>query len=29
MPKLACAVEEARKRDVAIGFISNPVEPDR
>lgn len=29
MPKIACAVEEARKRDVAIGFISNPVEPER
>ena len=29
MPKIACALEEARKRDVAIGFISNPVEPDR
>ena len=28
MPKIACAVEEARKRNVAIGFISNPVDPD-
>lgn len=28
MPKLACAVEEARKRNVAFGFISNPVDPD-
>ena len=26
--KLACAVEEAQKRGVAIGFISNPVDPD-
>jgi hypothetical protein len=29
MPKLACAVKEARKRDVAFGFITNPVDPDR
>lgn len=29
MPKIACAVEEARKRNVAIGFISNPAEPNR
>jgi len=28
MPKIACAVGEARKRNVAIGFISNPVDPD-
>lgn len=24
---LACAAEEARKRGVAIGFVSNPVDP--
>jgi len=28
MPKLACAQEEARKRNVAFGFITNPVDPD-
>ena len=28
MPKIACAVQEARKRNVAIGFISNPAAPD-
>jgi hypothetical protein len=28
MPKMACAVEEARKRGVTFGFISNPVDPD-
>lgn len=26
--KLSCAVQEARKHDVTIGFISNPVDPD-
>jgi hypothetical protein len=28
MPKMTCAVEEARKRGVNFGFISNPVQPD-
>jgi hypothetical protein len=28
MPKIGCAVAEARKRNVAIGFISNPADPD-
>jgi hypothetical protein len=28
MPKMACAVEEARKRGVTFGFISNPVDPN-
>jgi len=29
MPKIACAIEEARKRNVAVGFVSNPADPDR
>jgi len=28
MPKLACALKEARKRDVELGFITNPLDPD-
>jgi hypothetical protein len=28
MPKMVCATEEARKRGVTFGFISNPVDPD-
>lgn len=28
VPKIACAVQEAEKRNVSIGFISNPVDPD-
>ena len=26
--KIACAVEEAQKRNLNIGFISNPVDPN-
>ena len=28
MPKLACAVTEARKRNVAFDFVSYPADPD-
>lgn len=28
LPKIACASEEARKRNVAVGFISTPADPD-
>lgn len=28
MPKIACAVEEAQKRGLNVGFISNPVDPN-
>lgn len=28
LSKMACVFEEARKRNVPIGFISSPVDPD-
>jgi hypothetical protein len=27
MPKIACALKEARERNVNVGFISNPIDP--
>jgi hypothetical protein len=27
-PKIACALAEAQKRNLAVGFISNPVDPN-